>query len=95
MSSESFEFEAEVEIFPQTGGWHYVRVPSELSRPLDVLAERGLIAVHATIGSSSWPTSLLPIGDGTHFLALPAKVRGTEHISLGDTIRVSFTPRER
>ena len=88
-------FVAKVEIFERAMGWHYIAVPTELSKPLEHLADRGLIAVKAKVGNSSWPTSLLPMGDGTHFIALPAKVRSKEKISLGMTIEASFETRTR
>ena len=86
-------FNAKVALFEREKGWHYVTVPPELSKPLECLADRGLIAVTARVGTSSWPTSLLPMGNGTHFLALPAKVRSKERISLGSMIEVSFEAR--
>ncbi|MFC2606109.1 MAG: DUF1905 domain-containing protein [Candidatus Nanosynbacter sp.] len=52
-----------------------------------------MVAVEATVGSSSWQTSLLPMGDGSQFLALPAKVRQKEQITIGDVIEVSFVVR--
>jgi hypothetical protein len=88
-------FIANVELFEREKGWHYVSVPTELSKPLEYLADRGLIAIMAKVGNSSWPTSLLPMGDGTHFIALPAKVRSKEKISLGVVVEVSFAIRTR
>ena len=88
-------FTAQVNLFPQDKGWHYVPVPLELSKPLEHLADRGLIAVIATVGTSSWSTSMLPMGDGTHFIALPAKVRQKEKLSLGMTVELSFKTRLR
>ncbi|MDR0767444.1 MAG: DUF1905 domain-containing protein [Methanosarcinales archaeon] len=88
-------FVAKVERFEREKGWYYVSVPTELSKPLEHLADRGLIAVTAKVGHSSWPTSLLPMGDGTHFIALPAKVRFKEKLSLGAEAEVSFETRTR
>jgi len=88
-------FVAKVEFFDRVNGWHYVSVPMKISKPVEHLADRGLIAVTASIGSSSWPTSLLPMGDGTHFIPLPAKVRTKEKLSLGATVEVSFETRSR
>jgi hypothetical protein len=90
-----FSFEAQVEIFQREKGWYYVPVPQELSKPLEPLAERGLIAITAQVGATSWPTSLLPMGDGTHFIALPAKVRTKQKIDVGDAISVAFRIRSR
>ena len=88
-------FAAKVELFEREKGWHYVSVPTKLSKPLEHLSDRGLIAITVKIGNSIWPTSLLPMGDGTHFIALPAKVRSKEKLSLGNEIEVSFEVRIR
>ena len=88
-------FTAKVKIFERDKGWYYISVPTELSQPLEHLAERGLIAVKAKVGNFSWPTSLLPMGDGTHFIALPAKLRERENLSLGQKIELSFEIRNR
>jgi len=84
-----------VKLFEREKGWYYVSVPMELSKPLEHLADRGLIAVTAKVGNSSWPTSLLPMGDGTHFIALPAKVRAKEKLVLGMAVEISFETRTR
>jgi predicted DNA-binding protein (MmcQ/YjbR family) len=86
-------FTAKVSLFERDKGWHYVSVPTDLSKPLVHLADRGLIAVTARIGSSSWQTSLLPMGDGTHFIPLPAKVRRKEGLAVGSVVEVSFEIR--
>ena len=76
-----YTFRSEVRLFPQAGGWHYVAAPQEFTDELK------------PVGGSSWQTSLLPMGDGSQFLALPAKVRQKEHIAIGDMIEVSFVVR--
>jgi len=89
-------FIAKIERFEMEGGWHFVPVPLELSIPLEHLAIHfGYIAINAKVGDSVWPTSLLPKGDGTHFIALPAKVRKKEKLSPGDEIVISFDTRSR
>ena len=88
-------FSAKVELFERERGWYYVSVPIGLSKPLEHLADRGVIAITAKVGNSSWPTSLLPMGDGTHLIALPAKVRTKEKLSLGMDVKLSFETRTR
>lgn len=85
----------EVELFPQEGGWHFVRVPARISDQLAHLADRGLVAVRATVGDTTWDTSLLPMGDGTTFIALNARVRKRNGLATGRAITVTFTTRER
>jgi hypothetical protein len=91
----AYTFTARIDLFERDKGWYYVPAPSELVKPHEHLADRGLIAITATVGRASWSTSLLPMGDGTHFIALPAKVRAKEKLSRGDDIKVSFALRER
>ena len=88
-----YSFEGKVELFKKEKGWYYVSVPTELSKPLEHLADRGLIAVTARVGYSSWPTSLLPMGDGTYFIALPAKVRKKENLLIDGDVEISFEIR--
>jgi hypothetical protein len=45
------------------------------------------------VGDSIWDTSLLPMGDGTHFIALNAKVRKAEGVEVGKSIKVIFKVR--
>jgi len=88
-------FSGIVEIFDKKNmPWWFVRVPKHISKPYEILAKRGVIAITASVGKSSWATSLLPYGDHTHFIALPAKVRKTNDIKLGDTISVEFEIRK-
>ncbi len=59
------------------------------------VADRGLVAITATLGSSIWDTSLMPMGDGTHFIPLNSKVRKKENVEVGDHIGLSFILRKR
>jgi hypothetical protein len=92
--NEVFLMHGKVELFPQKGGWHFVRVPKKYTEITHDLSQRGLVAITATLGSSTWKTSLLPMGDGTQFIALSAKVRKAEKIKLDDAITMSFVLRE-
>lgn len=86
-----------IERYEMQGGWYYIPVPTELSEPLQLLGGNrfGFIAVTAKVGNTSWSTSLVPKGDKTHFIALPAKLREKEKLSLGMEIEISFETRVR
>lgn len=88
-----YRFTADVCLFPQDGGWYYVAVPQDYTDTLKPLADRGLVAVQVTVGGSSWKTSLLPIGDGSQFIPLPAKVRRQENLAINSHVEVSFVVR--
>lgn len=92
---EVFPVRGRVELFPQKGGWYFIQVPKKYSEITRDVSDRGLVAITATLGNSTWKTSLLPMGDGTHFIALPAKVRKKEKIEVDQSIHMSFVLRER
>jgi hypothetical protein len=89
----TYKTNGKVEIFPQKGGWVYIRIPFTITKGLLHRADRGLIPIKATVGESSWNTSLLPKGDGTHFIALNAKIRKKEGIKVGNYLSISFETR--
>lgn len=91
----SFPVTGVVEIFPMENPWVYVPVPKKYSKMFAALADRGLIAVDVTLGQSCWPTSLMPKGDGTHFIPLSAKIRKAEGVEVGDKIKLKFSLRQR
>lgn len=87
---KSFKVHAQVQIFPQKGGWVYMRVPQTYEDLRIKKPKWGLVPIIATVGETQWKTSLLPMGDGTLFIALNKKVREKEDIKVGDMITVSF-----
>lgn len=90
---ESFTETGTVKLFPQKGGWYYLLLPKIYTAITKEFANRGLVPITATVGESTWKTSLLPMGDGTLFIALNAKVRKNENIIKGDTITITFSLR--
>ncbi|MEM7332373.1 MAG: DUF1905 domain-containing protein [Chloroflexota bacterium] len=92
---DNYVIDGIVEIFPQEGGWVYIQSPLNYSDLFKPFEERGLVAITANVGQSSWKTSLLPKGDGSHFIALPKKIRQKEQIQVGDQLRVKFKLRYR
>jgi len=87
---KKYQIRGTVELFPQKGGWYFIRIPLSVTEKMLYRADRGLIPVNAEVGQTSWNTSLMPMGDGTHFIALNEKVRKKENIKTGKTIDISF-----
>jgi hypothetical protein len=48
--NDNFKVNNKVEIFPQKGGWHFIRVPKSMTTKLAHKADRGVIAINATVG---------------------------------------------
>ena len=47
-----------VELFERKTGWHYVSVPTEFSKPLEYLSDRGLLLCTPVHNNSEKPISL-------------------------------------
>jgi hypothetical protein len=79
------------------GGWYFVYVPKKLSQQIKDSARNKkkvgfqFIRVKATIGKTSWNTSLFPTKDGPYLIAIKADVRKKESIGEGDSIKVECT----
>lgn len=79
-----------VKQFPQKGGWVYLPI-TQTYADLGILKPRwGLVPATITIGTTTWRRSLLPMGDGTLFIALNASVRKKEGIEVGDTVTATY-----
>jgi len=92
-STKIFFVKGELKVFPVDNPWYYVAVPPSYTKMTRHLAERGLVAVTVSINQMSWNTSLMPMGDGTQFIPIPAKIR--KNMKLKDSVELSFTLRKR
>jgi len=90
---KKYTVQGKVELFPQEGGWYFVRVPLKITEELKSKADRGLIPAKFTLGKTQWESSLLPMGNGTHFIALKAAVRKAEGVKFGKKVKISFVLR--
>lgn len=95
MNTKRFPVVGEVRIFAVKSPWIYVSVPKKYTAMFQPFADRGLVAITVTLGNSVWNTSLMPMGDGTQFIPLPARVRKSEGAQIGDRIKLAFALRRR
>jgi hypothetical protein len=76
-------------------GWVFVTLPADASEEIrertgGVARGFGSLRVRATIGSSTWQTSIFPgSGGGAYVLPVKRPVRTAEALDLGDVARVS------
>ncbi len=75
--------------------FHFITVPPDESAELHAISALvtygwGVIPVRATIGATSWTTSLFP-KDGGYLVPVKASVRTAEGLGLGDTVPVELT----
>jgi hypothetical protein len=75
------------------GSWHFVTMPGDLTDDVKarVGGTRGFgsVRVRATIGSTTWTTSVFPATDG-YVLPVKRGVRDAEGLDVGDTASVSL-----
>ncbi len=95
MKKQHFLVTGKVKIFPVQNPWVYVSVPKKYTEMFKHMADRGLVAITATLGKKTWNTSLMPMGDKTQFIPLSANIRKAENIKIGDQVKFSFVLRKR
>jgi hypothetical protein len=90
---------ATVWIYPGVAAWHFVTLPkkqSEVIKRAFGASSRGWgsLPVVATIGKTSWRTSIFPDRKaGAYLLPLKAEVRKKEGIHAEDSIQLTVTLR--
>lgn len=78
-----------------TGSWHFLTLPVELSEDITLEAGPregfGSIRVEACIGSTTWRTSLFPdTATGSYVLPVKKQVRLAEDLHAGSTCEVTL-----
>jgi hypothetical protein len=86
-SSELWEYDE--------GGWHFLSVPLDLSDEIrDHAGARlrgfGSVRVRATVGPSTWETSLFPSKGGHYLLPVKKPVRRAAGLEAGDAVDVDL-----
>jgi hypothetical protein len=90
-----YAFTTKLWLYQGKGAWHFVTLPKEAADEIrfhNPLA-RGFmpIACEATIGKTSWKTSVFPDSkSGSYVLAVKADVRKAEGIRAGDAVSVTI-----
>jgi len=78
-------FEAELLRPPGIGTWTYLTVPFSAAEAYGV---KGRIPIRATVNGVAYRSSLLPKGDGTHYLVVGGKIRDEVGATQGDVVKV-------
>ncbi len=82
-------FEARLQRPEGTGTWTYLDVPFSVP---DEFGSKGQVKVKATVNGVPYRSSLLPRGDGTHYLVVGKPIRDQANAAEGDTVRVTIEP---
>jgi hypothetical protein len=81
------------------GGWHFVSLPVGKSEDLKARTRHlrkgfGSLRVRATIGGSTWETSIFPSSSGAYLLPVKKPVRRAEGLEAGDVVEVRLELRD-
>ena len=91
-----YEAECEVWLYPgEKAAWHFVTLPAEVAQGIRALTAGprrgwGSVRVAATIGQTTWRTSIFPDKrTGSFLLPVKADVRAREGVGAGDRVRLA------
>lgn len=94
MISNEYSFKAELWEWQGKGAWHFVTLPIEVAEEINFLYSEnkrgwGSLPVKATIGETSWNTSIFPDKKNNSFL-LPIKssIRNKANLVAGQTATI-------
>ncbi len=99
MLEKTFSFKAKVWLTPGHAAWHFITVPENISEEIDFFFKEfkrgwGSLPVLATIGDTSWRTSIFfEKKNNCYLLPLKTEIRKAESVSEGDNIAVSLKIR--
>jgi len=90
-----YEFKGKVWKDP-AANWYFVSLDQKLTdeikaNPNSKTNEYGLIKAEATVGKTSWKTTLFPTKNGNLVFAIKADIRKKENIQDGDTLNIKIT----
>ena len=79
------EFRAKLARFEGIGTWTYVKIPFDVEKHF---GKGGQVKVKGTVNGADFRSSLMPDGDGQHFLVVPKSIRDRAKVKVGDRVTV-------
>jgi len=103
VTTATFDFAAELWLYGGKATWHFLTLPFEITDEIDEISREskrgfGSVRVHATIGATTWTTSIFPDTKRESFiLPVKASVRKAERLADGDkcAVRLQLVDFER
>lgn len=87
------QFAGRIEKVMGEGGWHVIVLPSEVTQQLrNEAGKKGNVPVVVKIGNTTYPTTIMSMGQQRWFFAVKADVRRTENLIDGDKVSVTIKP---
>jgi hypothetical protein len=89
---KQFKFKARINKPEGDGTWHYANVPMDVEKEF---GKKGQVKVKATLNGKVFYNSLMPHGNGKHFIVLKDQIRNQAGVKLGDTVIMTIEFDER
>lgn len=87
----AISFSATIEKVPTEGGWHIIRLPDDVLQALRASAgKNGNVPILATIGKTTWPTTIMSMGEQQWFIATSVSVRKAENLYEGSFVSLDI-----
>ena len=83
------QFEASLVRPAGTGTWTFVQIPFDV---VGTYGARGQLKVKGTVNDVPIRASLMPNGNGTHYMVVNQSVRDEAGVTAGDAVRVTIEP---
>ncbi len=71
------------------GAWAHMPIPFSVEK---IFGAKGRVAVCGTINGVPWRSSIMPRGDGTHYMAVNQTLRAAAGAGIGDAVNVVMEP---
>lgn len=73
----------------EKGAWLFLRLPIEASKKLPT---RAMCSVEGTFGGAAFWTTLLPDGEGGHWMKVEKTLSARAKVKAGDTVEIEIAP---
>ncbi len=83
------EFRAKLARFEGVGTWTYLNVPFDVEKSF---GKGGQVKVKGMVNGVAFRSSLMPDGDGQHFLVVKKSIRDKAKVKVGDRVLVVVEP---
>lgn len=87
--NKTYSVTEKIHIFQMTSPWKYIPIPIE-KVPKVKPGGWGSIPVMATIGKTTWRTSIFPMKKGSYFIPIKSQVFKKEELLVGDLITLKY-----
>ena len=87
-----FKFKAKISRPEGIGTWHFANVPIDVEKEY---GKKGQVKVKASLNGKTFYSSLMPHGNGKHYIVLGEKLRNMAGVKIGDTILMTIELDER